>query len=732
MPRLSVSSSCPFFCILCKVSHSLLVAITVFVFIGTVPCYAGRKDSLQSLINISGKLDTNRVNLLIALGATMHNDDPDSMILLNHQAVDLAKQIGFTHGLAKAYQQLGVAYLRTNQYDSSLSSYHKSFDAYAMMASLSGQSAALLSIADIYYRQARYNEAMDYYNKGKALAVKANNMRHIGMALISIGGIYSDLGNYSEAIKAYLEGLSAFEKMSDKEGISMSLTNIATVYSSIGDYKKALDYINRSMANEEHNGNNDGVLLNVVNAGIVYGQMKNNEEALKYFNRGLALADSIGDRAWISVCRADRAEIYYDMGRYDEALVDYKAALADSNANMEVSNFIMCYSGIGNILLEKGNIREGLSNLERAYAIARKSNAKKSIFDLAGILSSAYEKHNDYKRSLYYHQVYFDYRDSVFNEKSEHRIQQLQFDYELDKKQKEIELLNKNKAIAHARSQKQEIVVFALIGGLALLVIIIAQLYRRRASERRSSQEISQQKDEIEQQARELEQLNQFKDKVFSVLSHDLRGPINSMTLSVQMLNSNELSPEEFDQIRPEITRQLGSLNALLENVLSWSSSHMQDHIVARRERASIFHLCTENVTMMQEAADRKSIQLLNNVPESAYANCDSGQINIVIRNLLMNAVKYTHTGGRIVLSAERTGHLIMLSVEDTGIGMTAEQINKLFTPAAGANTYGTLGEKGIGLGLLLAYEFVKANDGSLAVSSEPGKGTTFTLTLPA
>jgi len=333
---------------------------------------------------------------------------------------------------------------------------------------------------------------------------------------------------------------------------------------------------------------------------------------------------------------------------------------------------------------------------------------------------------------LAYHKLYYAYRDSLNSDKIDKKIQQLQFDYELQKKERQIDLLNNNKILAHSRNEKQVVVEWALGCGMLLLIVISVLLYRNVLIEKRNQERIVQQKEEIQAQAAKLGELVRFKDKTFSVLSHDLRGPMGTLTTAMLLLDEYILSPEEFARLKPEINRQISSLNTLLDNLLNWAKSSIKGEWVAAPQPTDLARIVQANVALLRESAERKKVQLevLLNVPTIVY--CDAGQIDIVFRNILSNAIKFTPANGKVTISAaSKKNHMIALSVKDTGVGMTKEQIAKLFTAAEGNITYGTEGEKGTGLGLLLCYEFVKSNKGDIYVESEIGKGSNFIFELP-
>jgi signal transduction histidine kinase/predicted negative regulator of RcsB-dependent stress response len=709
----------------------IICTLAAIFFISPYTC-AQKLDSLRAVIKEHPFDDTTAVILMCRLAEAYKSSSPDSMMAVAQRALALADKIKFNRGRATSLTQLGTALLIKNHYDKALSVYNEAATIYGKYGGIPEIAASYHNIGNAYYVQARYGIALEYFTKSMVLFEEIKDKSNIGGELNSIGNIYKDLGDYSEAIQNYLNALKLIETDKNNPDLPTCLTNIATVYSMMGEYAKSLDYIHRSLILDEAAGNQEGRLYNIVNIGIVDAESKDYKSALAAFNQGFHIADSLKDDYWKTTCEGNIGEAYFFLGEYDKASGEYEVAIAEATRIKEENTVASCENGLGNLFIKKGQVREGIKHFLVAFNIVKQVGAKQPMFEIASDLSDAYEKVHDYEHALQYHKIYFDLRDSLFNEKSDRHIQQLQFDYELGKKEARIQLLEKNKAIEQSRIEKQRVVVWALLSGLALLILIVFILFRSRRQVQRSKDNILGQKAEIQQQAVKLEELNRFKDKTFSVLSHDLRGPIYALAATMELMDENQISPEEFAMLKPEVNKQLSALIVLLDNILNWAKGYILGQTNASPATIDLAKIIHQNMRLIQGIAANKQIEVQNNIPASASIYCDPGQMDIVIRNLLMNALKFTDHKGTITLNAASSPDTVKITITDTGIGMTKEQMNKLFVPVAGNSTYGTDGEAGTGLGLLLCYEFIKANNGTISVASEPGKGSTFTITLPA
>ena len=692
---------------------------------------AQKIDSLKMAIVEYHRDDTTAVNILIEIANIYKATNRDSMKAAASKALVLAEKNKFNTGIGTALYLTGVANAIENKNDTALIYYNRALSVFHKAGLTDKECMTLYNINVSYYHQNKLDLALTTLKTCIDLAEKTHNYQRTCRALLGMGDIYRDKADYSGALNTYLKALSLYEKNNFIPGIAETYRDIADIYSLLGNFPKALEYLNKSNAIYKTSDDIQAVIVNYTSVGSIYGQMKDYTNSLIAYKAGLHLADSTNNHLRKEVCYIDIGEIYSALGLLDSALAAYNAGIKECELSQDKMGWVYAQRGLGAALVKKGKITEGIKYLIEAYSFVKKEDIKREVVETSLLLSNAYEKNKDYANALKYHQIYHSYFDTLFNESNEKKVQQLQFDYELEKKEGQIGLLEKEKLAKQAKLYKQRGILWGLGSGIALLVVIIYLLSRSRMKEKKTQQITLQQKNEIQQQATKLEELNNFKDKTFSVLSHDMRGPLNAFTATMTMLDEESISKEEFAEIKPELNKQLNSLNILLDNLLKWSKSHMQGDAGVNPEQLNIYKITQENIDLVQSSASRKQITITNSMPEHTAAFADKGQVDIVIRNLINNALKFTNNGGRIDLSAKEVDNSIEIYVSDDGVGMTPEQQKKLFIIAPEKSTYGTGGEKGIGLGLLLCYEFIKANNGDIRVTSEVGKGSTFVVTLP-
>ncbi|MFY9152711.1 MAG: HAMP domain-containing sensor histidine kinase [Prolixibacteraceae bacterium] len=232
---------------------------------------------------------------------------------------------------------------------------------------------------------------------------------------------------------------------------------------------------------------------------------------------------------------------------------------------------------------------------------------------------------------------------------------------------------------------------------------------------------------------RKLQELNRTKDKFFSIIAHDMRGPFSGFLVFTKVLidEYDNLDKEKIFQMAKNMDKSAKILYDFLENLLDWSRSQMGklDFVPAKID---LFEVVERNVQLLSATAEGKSINLNHSIPQNTFIFADTDMLNTILRNLISNALKFTHEGGRVAVKIEKHDDSFMrISVEDTGIGMLKEDIEKIFKIDTKYSTPGTNNEKGTGLGLILCKELTGKHKGDIWVESEEDRGTTVYFTIP-
>jgi signal transduction histidine kinase len=248
----------------------------------------------------------------------------------------------------------------------------------------------------------------------------------------------------------------------------------------------------------------------------------------------------------------------------------------------------------------------------------------------------------------------------------------------------------------------------------------------------RQKNEILEKNIAIEKTNEELLKINSEKDKFFSIIAHDLRGPFSGLMMLTEEMTAqiNELDKEEIKEMLKAMQTSSTNLFRLLENLLNWARMK-RGKIPFEPDNYSLNQVVNESLSLMMDQALAKKIEIELRIPSDIFVFADKNMLQTIIRNLVSNAIKFTHTSGRVFLSADRyeTG-LIVISVKDTGIGMSSDLASRIFRIDEKINRSGTEGEISTGLGLLLCKEFVEKHGGAIWVDSVEGKGSEFRFSI--
>ena len=246
---------------------------------------------------------------------------------------------------------------------------------------------------------------------------------------------------------------------------------------------------------------------------------------------------------------------------------------------------------------------------------------------------------------------------------------------------------------------------------------------------RAQEKDLSQRASLMEEQSLQLRELNALKNKLFSIIAHDLRGPLHALHNLFRNMEQYDLPGDEIKMLVPDLVKDMGHTTVHIENLLQWAKCQMHSEKV-RPEVLDISRLIIEVLGFLHLQIEAKRLRIERTIDKPVYVYADSGMINLVLRNLLSNAIKFTPEEGTITLGAIESPSVIEVFVQDTGTGISPEDLKKL-SEGIEHTTAGTTNEPGTGLGLMLCRDFLSRNGGRLGVRSDPGKGSTFSFTLP-
>ena len=276
-------------------------------------------------------------------------------------------------------------------------------------------------------------------------------------------------------------------------------------------------------------------------------------------------------------------------------------------------------------------------------------------------------------------------------------------------------------------------IFWTYVSAIVFIILVTNYLRKNYHTEKQLSDarllELEAQHNQIAIQNEQLEQINQEKNKLFSIVSHDLRGPIDSLKGYLEILSENELEVFERKELESDLLEHVNYTSDLLLNLLFWSRAQMKG-VNVNLVPVKLMELLDDARSFRMAGTVKKGIKLTYSIATDVEVIADKEMLRIVIRNLVTNAIKFTKPGGEISIQLQKKGDMAEISIHDNGIGIPIEKQGEIFTFKS-HSTYGTNAEKGVGMGLMLCKEFMEYQNGKITFDSKPGVGTVFYLTLP-
>ena len=547
------------------------------------------------------------------------------------------------------------------------------------------------------------------------------------IALNSIGDDYADLMVYDEAYYYFMQAFKAARKVDDSLYMAISLLNLGHVFKELHQYDLAFNHFNLSRQISKKINDHDGEAFIEHEIGELYMYKKEFGNAREH----ITIASRIIKARKIKFLEPRSITLFGKLNLeeqyYEDALAYYDTAFQAYSSSRNLWGIAITKLGKAKVFARQNNLSAAKTLVDEAMFTAHLLNANRLEIECNEQLSLLAELRGDFKESLDYFKMYKAQQDSLFNQKIVEKLYQ-DFRTETETKDSEIAVLSQTQAMQADEIKRQGFIRNILAMSASLTAILLFSVYRSGQRKIKINKLLLEHQEEIKSRTVELEQLNQVKDKFFSIISHDLRSPINALSGILDLMDRGQLKPEEFSQLVKELKIQFSHTKTLINNLLDWALLQM-DTLKIQTEKINLHKLVDDNLKLLS-SLHLKDIEMINHLPENIYALADPNTINLVFRNLILNSIKFTENGGKIWVDTKEDGNELVISVSDNGVGIAPEVQSLLFEKTSAYTTRGTANEKGTGLGLILCKEFVERNGGKIWVTSEVGKGSTFSFTL--
>ena len=567
-------------------------------------------------------------------------------------------------------------------------------------------------------------DALKYYSElSLNLGVKIGFKKGIALAYQYQGLYFAAKNADPVALELFKHSYLIFRQIGDRNGSARTLMYIGDYYARLKDYNTQLYFYNT--ASKERPVFSDYHLKGQLLGNI--GQANENlallEQADSSYNKLLGLALDTKDKDLLATAYRHLASVNFISGNHLIALDLARKGLSilHKNSSLNRKEGGKMDNLMGRIYFDLRNFKKCKEYLNASMTIARRVHDNESIsqnyYDFYQLDSIT----ENYKAAISNFLRYKHMVDSVQKAASDQRLAKFQIQFKIERNIAENQRLKKEDARFKSVIAFQNISLILLIGGM---IIIVSGLFYLQ----HTNKEVKSKNEIIKKQNQNLANINLVKDKLFSVVSHDLRGPILQVKGLLNLFQSGNVDDDELRMLTPKVQENLDKTLELVDNLLIWSKNQMQGFKV-KPSQFKICQLVNDNITYFETQIAAKKQMVYNQILPEDLLFADREMINIIVRNLLSNAIKFTHDAGSITIYARQIESLMTVSIEDSGVGVNLDNLDKIFA-FVNYSTPGTQNEKGSGVGLKLCKDLIELNNGIIWYEGKPSGGSIFHFRL--
>lgn len=709
---------------------SLLIALAV----SSISYAQSEVDSLHDVLNKHPR-DTIGVQALLQLANHYKLSESALALAFAHKAQMMSEELDYTRGLGVAFFTFGRIHSFSNDQQKTMEYFQKALPILEQVGEREKKAMALNWLGSFKYMSGARYEAISLYREAYEISVQSGNMLGIGIHAHNLGMVYDLLGEYDQALSFYQESLQSAVELGDSSKIGGELRIIGSIHDKLSDKSKALEYYGKSLQIFEEIGDmqEKSVVLNSI--GIVYHKSGEYNEAKNYYKEALEVfkSDQITDKLKLNT----KGLILNNIGDVYIRLGDGKMALEYLWRSVELQDSLQNDSGKALALVTIGEAYAALGDYQLAVKYAKEGiRLKEELKDVRnvmlsyGFLAELYQKMGDYKSAYESHIIFKKLADSLINEENIRKTTAMEAAIEFDREKELLEEEQRNEAALYeATLSKERTARNALIACFLLMAILAVVMFLNFRDKRKDNRLLLRQKAEIESQAEELKiavarlnELDQFKESMTSMIVHDLKNPLSS----ILHLSSGDLSKGDASQINQIGNQMLHQvLNILDVNRFETATMPLSTSLQPLRK------LVSNAVSKVMILAQQQQVSVTNNIPIDQMVELDAAVIERVFINLLINGIKYTPAEGKITISCKSSSEGKMkILIEDNGSGVPDEMINDIFNKYVQAAPKDPGEVHSTGLGLTYCKMAVEAHGGEIGIYKNNENGTTVWLEL--
>ncbi|MBT8243900.1 MAG: tetratricopeptide repeat-containing sensor histidine kinase [Winogradskyella sp.] len=579
--------------------------------------------------------------------------------------------------------------------------------------------------------------AANYFKNAREYYSAINDTLGIAKVNDRLGVIEIERGNYKKGLQNSLSAISIFEEKDLKEDLSNAYNNLAKAYFNTNNLEKALQYNKKALSIREELDDLEGMKYILKNLGELYAQKNDYRFSIDNYERMLTLLDSEKDKNLRGEIMTSLGKSYLKINDLEKASDHLREGLAYSRRQKDELGILKSLNAFGDLNTRNNRLKLAENQLYKANKLCKELDNDEELLYNLKLNRDLDKKRSFFEDAFNWQNQYYALKEKLDRERLEAQAQNFQDTITDVSKVEELPLIEpKKETIAveevvkpESDNKEKTLLIYGLIAGLVFITALLIFIYLKNSKDTKIAKALTEENNTLALKNDQLEEVNQVKDKLFSIVSHDLKDSISSIKAFLDLLKDDDITKEEFNNLIPELSENANNASSLLFNLLNWSKSQMQN-LQPKPELFNIQEIFQIKISLIEKKVNDKGIILIDE-SRREFVYADRSMLEIVIQNLITNAVKFTGKGDVITVSNQDYNGKVLICVEDTGIGISEENQKKLFNAKKNFTTIGTENEKGTGLGLTICKDLVELNNGRVWVESTTNIGSKFFIELP-
>ncbi|WP_133300249.1 tetratricopeptide repeat-containing sensor histidine kinase [Mucilaginibacter terrenus] len=701
-------------------------ALILVVIINIISTHALAYQPAQSVNKLKAKLlakgkqtDTAAVNILNTIAEEFYESAPDSTVHYAENAFAIANKLNYTRGKADAYVQLASVNNFRGQYAAGTVNYNKALQLYRSNKDQLGVSKAFMGLGSIQDYLGNYTVALNYYEKALAIRKQLGNQQEVANSYAIIGITYDNKGQFTKALDNYFKSLNIDLKLNNHLAAADNYCNIGVVMQHLELWDKAMDYFNKANALWLRLDDKQGISTISQNIGEVLMSQKKFNEANTYFQKALKDYLILGDQDGISLVYYDLGIVNYHLQKTDSAIFYLKKSLESATANNIQYNMAYAYEGLALVYNLEKRYSEAYAHALSAQKLAGKLQSLNTQADATLQVSNALAGLKQFDKAYEQHRLYTSLRDSLKNDETLQKFASYNMAIDFENSQRKA-VVKEAQLVKKIEQQRVANTIYAIV--IVIITIMMIIYYNAKRKQLKANAMLAEKNREVLEQAEELNGLNTLKDRLISILAHDLRAPLSTLRGMFTLLTQHDITPEEFAEMVPLVSGKLEHTSDFLDTLLFWINSQV-DNITDTTKNFCLSDVVKVELETLQDQLKQKNITAINSVTTGHVVMADPNSIRIVVHNFLTNSIKFSHENSLIEIKAQVINGEVLFMVKDHGIGMSTDQLGKLFKRKVESQP-GTKNERGTGMGLIFCKDLVEKYNGRIWAKSDLNAGT--------